>query len=574
VDVNLACQEAFALAGKAELAKSLLVNEANTKLANSAWRILSTLEKLNVVNAAFDHDYLGQLYETFFRYTGGNTIGQYFTPRHIALFMANLCETTSDDVVVDPACGTGGFLIACIQRAMQTSGAKYEDIVKLIQTKLIGYESEPVTAALCVANMILRGDGKTGIREDNCFLAEDFATGECQVALMNPPFPHKRTDTPPEEFVERALEALDKRGKLAVVLPTSLLVKKPIGLWRKKILKTNTLLGVCQLPDELFQPFASATTSVVLLEKGIPHDRRRKSVFVRVQYDGLTLKKGARVARLDKKDELEKAAEAIINKSERAGFSGSAEVSNDAEWGAGAYIPSAVPTPDELKAGADDLLRRLASFYVRYAAEVARLRHKVATEELGASEYRAMLTKPRLKNASDLPAGGDTIGHFFDIYYGQKELHSRDGIPNGDSLIISPTEQYNGCYGWLTFGALIKPPFITVAQTGSIGEAFVQLEPCGVNDDCLVLLPKPGQNLPLSCFFIAAAIVRSERWRFTYGRKLTPPRICEFSMSRMPAIEDWVETELARWERIWESAISGYTGREEIPLTALTELDA
>lgn len=573
VDVNLACQEAFSLAGKKELAESLMVNEANSKLANSAWRILSTLENLNVVNASFDHDYLGQLYETFFRYTGGNTIGQYFTPRHVALFMANLCETTRDDKVIDPACGTGGFLVACIQRAMQTSGAKYEDIVKLIQNKLIGYEAEPVTAALCVANMILRGDGKTGIREDNCFTAKDYPSGDCQVALMNPPFPHKKTDTPPEEFVERALEALGRRGKLAVILPTSLLVKKPIGAWRKKLLRTNTLLGVCQLPDELFQPFASATTSVVLLEKGVPHDPKRKSIFVRVQYDGLTLKKGARIARLDKKDELEEAAQAIINKSEKAGFSGAAQVQADAEWGPGAYIPSTIPTSNELKSGIDDLLRRLASFYVRYAAEVARQRRKVQDEDLFATDYRKTLTKPRLKNADDLPSKPSTIGEFFNIYYGQKALHSRDGIPNGDSLIISPTEQYNGCYGWLSFDALIQPPFITVAQTGSIGEAFVQLEPCGVNDDCLILLPKDGLDLPLSCFFIAAAIIRSERWRFTYGRKLTPPRICEFSMSRLPDVEEWVQRETERWGKIWESAVGGYAGREDFPLTALSELD-
>ena len=51
-----------------------------------------------------------------------------------------------------------------------------------------------------------------------------------------------------------------------------------------------------------------------------------------------------------------------------------------------------------------------------------------------------------------------TAGYFFDIYYGQKELHSREGIPPGESLIISPTEEFNGCYGWLSFEHLIQTP--------------------------------------------------------------------------------------------------------------------
>jgi hypothetical protein len=133
-------------------------------------------------------------------------------------------------------------------------------------------------------------------------------------------------------------------------------------------------------------------------------------------------------------------------------------------------------------------------------------------------------------------------------------LHSRDGIPPGESLIVSPTEEYNGCYGWLFYPSLIKPPFVTVAQTGSIGEAFVQLEPCGVNDDCLLLIPK-DKNLPLACLFIAAAIIRLERWRFSYGRKLTPSRICSFGMSRIPEIEKWVDNKFTNWSKIIDSTI-------------------
>ncbi len=557
-DINSACQKAFYTAKKVELGKSLQINEANAKLANTTWEILSILEKLNVVNAAFDHDYLGQLYETFFRYTGGNTIGQYFTPRHITRLMADLCEVTKDDKVIDPACGTGGFLIAVIQRACEIEKAKYEDVVEMVRKNLIGYESEPLTAALCVANMILRGDGKSGINGEDVFHATAYPSGTCDVALMNPPFPHKSTDISPQEFIDKALDALQKRGKLAVIIPTSLIVKREFNEWRDSILNQHTLLAVVELPDEVFQPFASTTTSVLLIEKGVPHSGKYGTSFVHLKYDGLNLKKGVRINRRDGKNQIPDAVKSVLDKLNVPGFSGSSKINGGMEWAPGAYIPSGIPEYEELKASIDELLRRYASFFTRYASEIATQRELIKNGDLVARSYRDIITAARMKNAEDNSTDPDTIGGYFDIVYGQKELHSRDGIPPGDTLIISPTEKYNGTYGWLKFDNLIEPSFITVAQTGSIGEAFVQTEPCGVNDDCLILLPKIGIELPDSLLFIAAATIRLERWRFSYGRKLTPSRISGFRLLRDSTLESWVAVQLASWLRVAEQAVSIY----------------
>lgn len=557
-DINTSCARAFNRAGKSVLAKSLHVDEANAHLAATAWQIIAELEKLNVVNGSFDHDYLGHLYETFFRYTGGNTIGQYFTPRHITRFMADVVQTTPDTIVIDPACGTGGFLIAALQRCHDTSKLSYQQSVDLVRDKLIGYESEPITAALCIANMIVRGDGRTGIRKDNCFTADDFPAGQCDIALMNPPFPHKKTDTPPQEFIEKALEALRMHGRLGVIVPTSFIVKREFESWRKHILKGNSLTAVVQLPDELFQPFSSTTTSVIFIERGTPHDPKRKTAFVRIEYDGLTLKKGIRVPRTDGKDQVANAVDAIHNKKSQPGFSGVAGVEPGDEWSPGAYIPSAVPTLDELRGSIDVLLRRLVSFYVRYAREIATQRARIASGELSTSPYRILAGGARLKNAERLPSAPGTIGATFDILYGQKELHSREGYAPGDALVVSPTEEYNGCYGWLDFDNLIEPPFVTVAQTGTIGEAFVQCEPCGVNDDCLILLPKKGTKASLAQLAITAAIIRSERWRFSYGRKLTPSRIASFPLPDDKTLETWVSSELKKWRRLAEEAVKAY----------------
>ena len=163
-DINAACKQAFWKAGKPDLANSLLVDEANERLAVKARRIVSILERLNVSVLTAEHDYLGQLYETFFRYAGGNTIGQYFTPRHVASFCAEIVGVTQEDVTLDPTCGTGGFLIAAMERMQREGQISRSEMVKLVSTRLIGFDDEPMTAALCVANMILRGDGSSSVR--------------------------------------------------------------------------------------------------------------------------------------------------------------------------------------------------------------------------------------------------------------------------------------------------------------------------------------------------------------------------------------------------------------------------
>ena len=178
-------------------------------------------------------------------------------------------------------------------------------MVRVIQERILGFESEPVTAALCAANMILRGDGSTRIRQADSLTLPDFPAEVATVVLMNPPFPHKKTDTPVEDFVERGLEGLRVGGKLAAIVPASLLSRGgDKGKWRKRILESHSLLAVCQLPDELFQPFASVTTSMILLEKGRARRPERRAAFVRLQHDGLVLRKSVRVRRDSEPDQI------------------------------------------------------------------------------------------------------------------------------------------------------------------------------------------------------------------------------------------------------------------------------
>jgi len=519
-DINRACEQAFRNAGKPDLAKSLYVDEANAKLAVKSRRIITILERLNVSVLTAEHDYLGQLYETFFRYSGGNTIGQYFTPRHIADFCATLANVTREDITLDPTCGTGGFLISAMEHVLRNEKISRSEMVKMVHTRLFGFDDEPVTAALCVANMIFRGDGSSSIYRDDAFTAAQYPSNKATVVLMNPPYPHKKTDTPTERFINRGLEGLATGGRLIAVIPQSLLTKAgSIKAWREALLRKHTLEAVVQMPDHLFQPYASATTAVIYLRKGIPHPSKKHVFFARITQDGFRLKKGIKVT--SDEDDLPRALEHFQSATGESGFSGWAGLDDEMSFAPGAYIPAREMTVAEMEGRTHDVIHARMAFTALHATELSRL----ASISSG--------IRPPLNTAFNL-TDRTTIGSWFDIRYGQKALHSKEGLLPGSTLVISSSGLDNGCYGFFDFEPAMKPPFVSVPSTGSIGIAHVQEWPCGVTDDCLLLFPK--KDTPHAMLYIAAAVIRNEKWRFSYGRKATPVRISGFPLMPTPEL--------------------------------------
>ncbi len=545
-DINQACGQAFWNAKKPDLAKSIRVDEANADLAINARRIVSILERLNVTVLTAEHDYLGHLYEAFFRYTGGNTIGQYFTPRHVSEFTAALMDVTSSDVVLDPSCGTGGFLIAVMNRLSVNEHLTKAQVVSIIQQRLVGFDKEPVTAALCVANMILRGDGSTSVHRGDCFTSDEFVIGGADIVLTNPPFPHAKTDTPPERFITRSLEGLKHRGRMGAVVPRSMMSK--ITSWHTGILEKNTLDGVVVLPDELFAPYASSYTVILMITKGVKHKKDRPVFFCRIENDGFRRRKSVRVH--CEGEELTQALEAYQKRKTIPGFCGWSPLVEGAGWDAGYYIPARPLSEDEVNAQSATLTRNGAAFVVTHAPELIVLNDAIAQGELETVDYRAVKKKTKVPHPG---SNEPVISSYFDIYYGQKSLHNKDGLTDGKSLVISSSGIDNGCYGFYDFSDLIKPPFVTVPSTGSIGRAHVQKWPCGVTDDCLVLLPKPGVAQEL--LYVAAAVIRQERWRFNYGRKITPDRIANYPVPNSEAVLARVREHIEEGLRIEDVAL-------------------
>jgi SAM-dependent methyltransferase len=548
VDINEACRKAFWAAKKADLAASLRVDEANDTLAIKARRIVTILERLNITVLTAEHDYLGQLYETFFRYTGGNTIGQYFTPRHITAMMADLAEIGKNDIVLDPACGTGGFLVAAMNRVLREEKLSRTQMVKLVQKRLLGFDKEPITAALCVVNMILRGDGSTGVMRGDCFTSKKYPVGQATAVLMNPPFPHKNTDTPPDRFVDRALDGLRHRGRLAVIVPRSFLNKRELTAWRTKLLSKHTLNAVIVLPDELFQPYASSTTAILLITKGVPQDAKRPVFFARIDNDGFRLRKGVRRERLG--SQIPKILSAYKHSKTVAGLCAAAEIVPGEEWSPGAYIPIKPLEPTEILDEARALIRSKTALVVKYAPQFRALRDALSNGKITPQDFREYV-----KGKSSVAGPPNSIAQSFEIYYGQKELETKDSLGAGEVPVISSSGAENGCYGFFDVDWVVSPPIGTAPRTGSIGHAHVQEWPCGVTSDCLVLLPRRGISLAL--LYVAAAVIRRERWRFDYSRKLTPERIARFPLFAPSPILDEIAAYLGHAKSLEAAAVKG-----------------
>jgi type I restriction enzyme M protein len=372
------------------------------------------------------------------------------------------------------------------------------------------------------------------------------------VVLMNPPFPHKKTDTPPEAFIARVLEGLRPRGRLAVLVPTSLLVKSDKSKWRNNLKSKNTIDGIISFERELWHPYADSVTSILLMTKGIPHPANKEVFFAKVKNDGFRVIKQVRTPVSGSQVPY---IEPAYHKHETIpGLCGWAKLGQN--WGPGLYVPAVKLGSEEVISEVYYLTRSRSAAMVAYAPRIFEMQTAIDANRIAVRLIRDV--KRRMPKSE---AAEGKIGHYFDVIYGQKELHSKRDLAPGAALVISAQGTNNGWYDFFDLATLLAPPFVTVPSTGSIGQANVQEWPCGVTDDCLILVPKEGVRREL--LYVAAAVVRSERWRFNYGMKATPDRIRDYPLPADPELLDRIGPLIEAAERIEQMAFEAAENEED-----------
>lgn len=513
--INANAKEALINAGKGLLAESLRVDTQNSILAERAWEIVDVLTKLNINSFIQEHDYLGQLYETFFRYTGGNTIGQYFTPRHIIEFMADILEISPEDTILDPACGTGGFLIGALNRMIKKSKRPYEEAVNIIKDNLFGIESEPATAALCITNMILRGDGKSGVIKDNCFAKINYPANNVDFVMMNPPFPHnKKTDTPTTDFLDRALKSIKNRGLLAAIVPYSLLVKTTE--WHRNILKTNTLYFTCTMPSDLFQPYAAYNTAILIIQKGVPHGVKN-TFMARLTNDGFKVKKNNRIEK--EGSQIPEILQAFKKKTEIPEISAFPVITADSkEWAPENYIVDNIHSDEEFILGLEESIRNQSAFYIANGNKLFES-SKIELDKLNVSSF--LFNSSSEVNLKNISMGEIDVSDYFHVNLGGKD--EIEDLEEGIFPIVSTSEFMNGVTAWKIPNHFYPYPSITVATDGSTCSSFVQEYPYYAFYKVAILTPK--KEMPVATLYYFAYLLKRQKWRYVYARKFGKERI-------------------------------------------------
>ncbi|MDA2936441.1 SAM-dependent methyltransferase [Patescibacteria group bacterium AH-259-L05] len=248
------------------------------------------------------YDIIGKFYEEFLRYAGITNVkkGIILTPNHITTLFTDLIDIKTNDVIFDPACGTGAFLIAGMNKLVDEIEKSHlpdkKKRIKNIKAKqLIGFEKSSTMYSLAISNMLFRGDGKSQIFNEDFFLegADNILKNlkeKPTIGFVNPPYGGKDNKTNPTkkeiQFLEKMLDNSSRYG--IIIAPLSTYFKDEVD--RDRILAKHTLKYVINMPSELFRPNASIHTAIAVFETNKPHNNS-KVVFYDLKDDGLVLSK-------------------------------------------------------------------------------------------------------------------------------------------------------------------------------------------------------------------------------------------------------------------------------------------
>ncbi|WP_314291837.1 class I SAM-dependent DNA methyltransferase [Leptotrichia massiliensis] len=243
-------------------------------------------------------DYLGRFYGEFMSYSGGDgqNLGIVLTPKHITELFCDLLDLKPEDRVLDPCCGTAGFLIAAMHKMIKKTEDKIE-IKNIKKNQLFGIEEQSYMFTIATTNMILRGDGKSNL-ENKDFLSENPAKLQlkgCTVGMMNPPYSMGSKTNPALyeiNFINHLLDSIVEDGRVAVIVPQSTFTgkSKEEKKIKEEILKNHTLEGVITLNKNTFYRIGT-NPCIAIFTTHNPHSKNKMCKFINFENDGYIVSK-------------------------------------------------------------------------------------------------------------------------------------------------------------------------------------------------------------------------------------------------------------------------------------------
>lgn len=512
--------------------------QAQMKFKKALTQTISLLNEINI-KAAMNSgaDILGEFYEVFLKYgNGAKDIGIVLTPRHITKFACDVLDIDQDDIVYDPTCGTGGFLVSAYDYVRKKC-SKHE-LNDFKKHKIFGVELQPRIASLAIVNMIFRGDGKNNIINEDCLsqhltrktinesLSAEYLSNISKnekirpvtKTLMNPPFALKEKDEKEYKFVEHALDQMQDGGLLFSVLPYSTLVKQGRDLeFRKRLLKNNTLLCVISFPSDLFYPINVLTVGI-MIKKGEAHPLDQNVLWVSALKDGYLKVKGRRLFFESEQNDIKDVTYLIkkfihnpqttyvedIGRYQMAHIIDSTDTC--LELVPEVYLSEKKDLPFiEIINGIDDVIRKFISFAL--INNLLPLKKLKDIDEFKIQQRPSMHTNLKEVLLIDILGKPDKGLH-----------HVHGNLPEGNIPLVSTSTQNNGIVGF--YDVPDKMTFsnsITVASDGTPLTTFYQPQKFAAKDNVIIFHPPASMEIT-TIFYIIMEINRV-RWRFSYGRK-------------------------------------------------------
>jgi type I restriction enzyme M protein len=276
---------------------------------------------------------LGDAFEYLLSVLGSQgDAGQFRTPRHIIDFMVEVVDPKKNESILDPACGTAGFLISAWKHILKHNTTSPSPLAgegrgegvrirgdqltpeqrQFLAASIHGYDISPDMVRLSLVNMYLHGFTEPHIVEYDTLTSEEKWNETADVILANPPFmspkggikPHKRFSIQAKRsevlFVDYMAEHLSSSGRAAIIVPEGIIFQSQTAYKQlREMLVKHSLVAVVSLPAGCFNPYSGVKTSILILDKAVA--RKSDSIaFFKVENDGYGL--GAQRRAFDKND--------------------------------------------------------------------------------------------------------------------------------------------------------------------------------------------------------------------------------------------------------------------------------
>ncbi len=246
-------------------------------------QVINVLNEIDF-NSTTERHLFNDIYETILKeLQSAGSAGEYYTPRAVTQFMVDMINPQLGETVLDPACGTGGFLTCTIDHlSNQINNPNDRDIV---QKSIRGIEKKPLPHLLCTTNLMVHGFDLPAVSRGN-LLSKPYAdwgtNDKLDIILTNPPFggveedgtetnfPAKfRTKETADLFLALIIKLLKNNGRCAVVLPDGTLFGEGVKTRiKEELLEKCNLHTIVRLPNGVFNPYTGIKTNVLFFEKG------------------------------------------------------------------------------------------------------------------------------------------------------------------------------------------------------------------------------------------------------------------------------------------------------------------